>query len=74
MDKLGKLVDRKTGRQLHSGDWLLRKDYKGFTRHYELLSLNETNTRVQVRELDGEDRWLYHSFPLTKLGLDWVIL
>ena len=68
------LIDKKTGRQLHSGDWLIRKDYKGFHRKYELLNINETNTRVQVRELDGEDRWLYHSFPIGKLGLDWVMV
>jgi hypothetical protein len=68
------LIDKNTGRELHSGDWLVRKDYKGFSRRYELLSLNESNTRVQVRELDGEDRWLYHSFPITKLGLDWVMM
>ena len=68
------LIDKKTGRQLHSGDWLVRKDYKGFHRKYELLNINETNTRVQVRELDGEDRWLYHSFPIGKLGLDWVMV
>ena len=69
-----KLIDKKSGRELHSGDWLVRKDYKGFSRRYELLSINETNTRVQVRELNGEDRWLYHSFPLTTLGLDWVMV
>ncbi len=68
------LIDKKTGRELHSGDWLIRKDYKGFHRKYELLNINETNTRVQVRELDGEDRWLYHSFPIGKLGLDWVMV
>ena len=68
------LIDKKTGKQLHSGDWLVRKDYRGFSRRYELMSLSEDNGRVQVRELDGEDRWLYHSFPIAKLGLDWVIL
>ena len=69
-----KLIDRKSGRELHSGDWLVRKDYKGFSRRYELLSLSEDNGRVQVRELDGEDRWLYHSFPIAKLGLDVVMV
>jgi hypothetical protein len=71
---MAKLIDKATGRELHSGDWLLRKDYKGFTRRYELMGLNSDNTRVQVRELDGEDRWLYHTFPLSKLGLDWVMV
>jgi len=68
------LIDKKTGRELHSGDWIVRKDYKGFSRRYELLSINEGNTRVQVRELDGEDRWLYHTFSLNTLGLDWVLV
>lgn len=68
------LINKKTGKQLHSGDWIVRKDYKGFSRRYELLSLNEDNTRVQVRELNGEDRWLYHSFALKSLGLDWVMI
>lgn len=71
---MAKLIDKKTGRELHSGDWLLRKDYRGFTRRYELMGVNTDNTRVQVRELDGEDRWLYHTFPMHKLGLDWVIV
>lgn len=67
------LLDNRTGRELHSGDWIARKDYKGFMRRYELLAVSEDNNRIQVRELNGEDRWLYHSFPLTKLHLKWVL-
>jgi hypothetical protein len=68
------LLDDRTGRKLSCGDWISRKDYKGFIRRYELMGVNEDNTRVQVRELDGEDRWLYHSFPMTRLHLKWVMI
>ena len=70
----GKLIDKKTGRELHSGDVLIRKDYKGFTHRYELYSISEDNTRIQVREVGQDDRWLYHSFPISRLGLDWVMV
>jgi len=69
-----KVIDKKTGRELHSGDILLRKDYKGFTRRYEMLSISEDNTRIQVREVGRDDRWLYHTFPIGRLGLDVVML
>jgi hypothetical protein len=69
-----KVIDKKTGRQLHSGDVLLRKDYKGFTRRYEMISISEDNTRIQVREVGRDDRWLYHTFPLSRLGLDVVMV
>lgn len=69
-----KVIDKKTGLELHSGDALVRKDYKGFRRRYELVSLSEDNTRVQVKELGKNDSWIYHSYPLEKLGLDAVML
>jgi hypothetical protein len=69
-----KVIDKKTGRQLHSGDVLLRKDYKGFTRRYEMISISEDNSRIQVREVGRDDRWLYHTFPIGRLGLDVVML
>jgi hypothetical protein len=69
-----KVIDKKTGRELHSGDVLLRKDYKGFTRRYEMISISEDNTRIQVREVGRDDRWLYHTFPIGRLGLDVVML
>jgi len=69
-----KVIDKKTGRELHSGDVLLRKDYKGFTRRYEMLSISEDNTRVQVREVGRDDRWLYHTFPIGRFGLDVVMV
>ena len=68
------LLDNRTGRKLHSGDWIARKDYKGFTRRYELMGVNENNSRVLVRELDGEDKWLYHSFAMNRLHLKWVMV
>jgi len=69
-----KMIDKKTGRELHSGDILLRKDYKGFTRRYEMISISEDNSRIQVREVGRDDRWLYHTFPIGRLGLDVVML
>ena len=69
-----KVLDKKTGRELHSGDALLRKDYKGFTRRYEMISISEDNTRIQVREVGRDDRWLYHTFPLSRLSLDVVMV
>lgn len=69
-----KVIDKKTGRELHSGDVLLRKDYKGFTRRYEMISISEDNSRIQVREVGRDDRWLYHSFPIGRLGLDVVMV
>lgn len=69
-----KVIDKKTGRELHTGDVLIRKDYKGFTRRYEMLSISEDNSRIQVREVGKDDRWLYHTFPIGKLGLDVVMV
>lgn len=69
-----KVIDKKTGRELHSGDVLIRKDYKGFIRRYEMLSLSEDNTRIQVREVGSDDRWVYHTFAISKLGLDVVMV
>ncbi len=69
-----KVIDKKTGRELHTGDVLIRKDYKGFTRRYEMLSISEDNSRIQVREVDKDDRWLYHTFPIGRLGLDVVMV
>jgi hypothetical protein len=69
-----KVIDKKTGRELHSGDTLLRKDYKGFVRRYEMISISEDNTRIQVREVGKDDRWLYHTFPISRLGLDVVMV
>jgi len=69
-----KVIDKKSGRQLHTGDILIRKDYKGFTRRYEMISISEDNTRIQVREVGKDDRWLYHTFPIGRLGLDVVML
>jgi len=69
-----KVIDKKTGRELHTGDVLIRKDYKGFTRRYEMLSISEDNSRIQVREVGKDDRWLYHTFPIGKLGLDVVMI
>ena len=69
-----KVIDKKTGRELHTGDILIRKDYKGFTRRYEMLSISEDNSRIQVREVGKDDRWLYHTFPIGKLGLDVVMV
>jgi hypothetical protein len=39
-----------------------------------MVSLSEDNTRVQVKELGKNDSWLYHSFPLSRLGLEAVML
>jgi hypothetical protein len=69
-----KVIDKKTGRELHTGDVLIRKDYKGFTRRYEMLSISEDNSRIQVREVGKDDRWLYHTFPIGRLGLDVVMI
>ena len=71
---MARLIDKKSGRQLHSGDWIERKDYKGFIRRYELLGLNDSEDRILVRELDGDDRWLFHSFNMAKLGIERVII
>lgn len=67
------LVDKKSGRELHSGDSLVRKDYKGIKHRYELLSISQNNERVQVRELlnDDTDKWAYYTIPIQKLGLEW---
>ncbi len=69
-----KVIDKKTGRELHTGDVLIRKDYKGFTRRYEMISISEDNSRIQVREVGRDDRWLYHTFAIGKLGLDVVMV
>ena len=50
-----KVIDRKTGKELHTGDTLIRKDYKGFKHRYELLDLNMGSHMVRVRKLLQDD-------------------
>jgi hypothetical protein len=67
------VIDRKTGRELHTGDTLIRKDYKGFKHRYELLELSGT-TMIRVKKLTQGDRWVYLCVPLASLQLDFVIV
>ena len=51
------VIDRKTGRELHTGDTIIRKDYKGFKHRYELLELSG-DSMVRVKKLTQGDRWV----------------
>jgi hypothetical protein len=68
------LIDRRTGRELHSGDTLIRRDYKGFKHRYELLELNVGTNMVRVRKLLPDDRWVYLIVPIASLQLEAVML
>ena len=68
-----RVVDRKTGRDVHAGDVLVRRDYKGFRHTYEVLEVLGSGM-VRVRKLDRGDRWVYLSMPLHALQLDEVML
>lgn len=69
-----KVIDRKTGKELHTGDTLIRKDYKGFKHRYELLDLNMGSHMIRVRKLLQDDRWVYLCVPLASLQLDLVMI
>ena len=67
------IVDRKTGKEVHAGDTLIRKDYKGFKHRYEVLEYLGSGM-VWVKKLTQGDRWVYLSMPLASLQLDEVLL
>ena len=67
-----KIIDRKTGRDVHVGDVLVRRDYKGFRHKYEVLELVNREL-IRVRKLERE-RWVYLTMPLRALQLDEVML
>ncbi len=67
------IIDRKTGKEVTEGDWLVRKDYKGFKHRFEILEFIPPHS-VRVRKLMQDDRWVYLSMPLVSLQLDEVML
>lgn len=67
------IIDKKTGEQVHPGDMLIRKDYKGFRHRYEVLEFIPPHT-VRVRKLTQGDRWVYLSMPMVALQLDEVMV
>ena len=67
------IIDRKTGKEVTPGDWLIRKDYKGFRHRYEILEFIPPHS-VRVKKLTQGDRWVYLCMPLTSLQLDEVML
>lgn len=67
------IVDRKTGKEVHAGDTLIRKDYKGFKHRYEVLEYLGSGM-VWVKKLTQGDRWVYLSVPLASLQLDEVMI
>lgn len=79
-----KIVDRKTGRDVHVGDVLVRRDYKGFRHKYEVIELVNPRASVRGPSLRGEllirvrklerERWVYLTMPLRALQLDEVML
>jgi hypothetical protein len=67
------IIDRKTGKEITPGDWLIRKDYKGFKHRYEILEFIRPHS-VRVRKLTPQDRWVYLQMPLAALQLDDVMI
>ena len=66
------VIDRKTGREVHVGDTLVRKDYKGFKHQFEVMDILDSG--IWVRKLTQGDRWVYLTMPLAALQLDKVML
>jgi len=67
------IIDRKTGKSVHIGDTLIRKDYKGFKHQYEVLGFLPKGL-VWVRKLTQGDRWVYLTMTMKALQLDEVLL
>jgi hypothetical protein len=67
------IIDRKTGKEVHPGDALIRKDYKGFKHRYEVIEFISPHS-ARVRKLGQGDRWVYLCMPLASLQLDEVML
>ena len=67
------IIDRKTGKEITPGDWLIRKDYKGFKHRYEILEFIPPHS-VRVKKLTQGDRWVYLCMPLASLQLDEVMI
>jgi hypothetical protein len=66
------IIDRKTGKPVHIGDTLIRKDYKGFKHKYEVMDIIPRG--VWVRKLTQGDRYVYLSMTLASLQLDEVMI
>ena len=67
------IIDRKTGKEVQSGDTLIRKDYKGFKHRYDVLEYLGSGM-LRVRKLTQGDQWVYLSMPLASLQLDEVMI
>lgn len=67
------IIDKKSGKQVHAGDTLIRKDYKGFKHRYEVLEIVMPHS-VSVRWLDRGDRWVHMTMPLASLQLEEVMI
>ena len=67
------IIDKKTGKPVHPGDTLVRKDYKGFKHRYEVLEYLGSGM-VWVKKMTQGDRWIYLSMPLAALQLDEVMI
>lgn len=59
-------IIHKTGREVHVGDWLTVKDYKGKTHRYEVLEFEPLMVRVAEHHNDMK---LYWSVPYNRLNL-----
>jgi hypothetical protein len=71
---MSKVIDKRTGRELHTGDTLIRKDYKGFKHRYELVDLDLGSHMIRVKKLLQDDRWVFLCVPLASLQLELVMV
>ena len=67
------LIDRKTGARVQFGDWIVRRNYKGFPSRYQLGEFDEASLKVKVQKLMHDDSWRALDMPIASLQLDWVV-
>ena len=71
---MGMLIDRKTGARVKFGDWIVRRNYKGFPSRYQLgeLALDGAGMPMWVRVRKATERgYVFLNMKPSALQLDW---
>lgn len=70
------LIDRKTGARVRCGDWVVRRNYKGFPSRYQLgeLAFDGQGQPMWVRVRKPTERgYVFLNMKPSALQLDWVV-
>jgi len=68
------LIDRKTGARVRCGDWIVRRNYRGFPSRYQLgeMAFDGAGVPVWVRVRKSTERgYVFLNMKPSALQLDW---